>query len=152
MRLLLAFLIFLSHALAAPPSELRAARDRQDRAALEKTIATLTAQAEKKPADAQAQYTLALAQSYLAEICLELRLRNEAKAAAEKGIQAAEKAAKLVTETFGLKSVDVFVKGPDPGRDAAIRGLKSTNLEITSITDNTPIPHNGVRGKKRRHG
>ncbi len=65
---------------------------------------------------------------------------------------AAEKAAKLVTETFGLKSVDVFVKGPGPGRDAAIRGLKSTNLEITSITDNTPIPHNGVRGKKRRHG
>ncbi len=65
---------------------------------------------------------------------------------------AAEKAAKIVTETFGLKSVDVFVKGPGPGRDAAIRGLKSTNLEITSITDNTPIPHNGVRGKKRRKG
>lgn len=65
---------------------------------------------------------------------------------------AAEKAAKVVTETFGLKSVDVFVKGPGPGRDAAIRGLKSTNLEITSISDNTPIPHNGVRGKKRRKG
>lgn len=65
---------------------------------------------------------------------------------------AAEKAAKLVTENFGLKTVDVFVKGPGPGRDAAIRGLKSANLEITSITDNTPIPHNGVRGKKRRKG
>lgn len=65
---------------------------------------------------------------------------------------AAEKAAKMVTETFGLKSVEVFVKGPGPGRDAAIRGLKSTNIEITSITDNTPIPHNGVRGRKRRHG
>lgn len=65
---------------------------------------------------------------------------------------AAEKAAKIVTETYGLKSVDVFVKGPGPGRDAAIRGLKSTNLEITSISDNTPIPHNGVRGKKRRKG
>ncbi len=65
---------------------------------------------------------------------------------------AAEKAAKIVTETFGLKKVDVFVKGPGPGRDAAIRGLKGTNLEITSITDNTPIPHNGVRGRKRRRG
>jgi len=65
---------------------------------------------------------------------------------------AAEKAGKVVTETFGLRSVDVFVKGPGPGRDAAIRGLKSTNLEITSISDNTPIAHNGVRGKKRRRG
>lgn len=99
MRLLLASLFVLSHAPAAPPPELRAARDRQDRAALEKTISTLTAQAEKKPGDAQAQYALALAQSYLAEICLEMRLRNEAKAAAEKGIQAAEKAAQLKPET-----------------------------------------------------
>jgi len=99
MRLLLASLFLLSHAMAAPPPELRAARDKQDRAALEKVIATLGAQAEKKPADAQAQYVLALAQSYLAEICLELRLRNEAKAAAEKGIQAAEKAAQLKPDT-----------------------------------------------------
>ncbi len=65
---------------------------------------------------------------------------------------AAEKAGKVVTETFGLRSVDIFVRGPGPGRDAAIRGLKSTNLEITSISDNTPIAHNGVRGKKRRRG
>ncbi|MFN7932382.1 MAG: tetratricopeptide repeat protein [Bryobacteraceae bacterium] len=81
--------------MAGSGDELRAARDRQDRAALEKSIAALAAQAEKKPADAQAQYALALAESYLAEICLEMRLRNEAKAAAEKGIQAAEKAAQL---------------------------------------------------------
>lgn len=99
MRLLLASLFVLSNALAAPPPDLRAARDRQDRAALEKAIANLNAQAEKKPGDAQAQYALALAQSYLAEICLEMRLRNEAKAAAEKGIQAAEKAAQLKPET-----------------------------------------------------
>ncbi|MBL8178285.1 MAG: tetratricopeptide repeat protein [Bryobacterales bacterium] len=88
-------LIVLSQAVAAPPAELRAARDRQDRPALEKAIAALAAQSEKKPADAEAQYVLALAQSYLAEICLELRLRNEARAAAEKGIQAAEKATQL---------------------------------------------------------
>ncbi|MBS1825811.1 MAG: tetratricopeptide repeat protein [Acidobacteria bacterium] len=81
--------------MAGSTDELRAARDRQDRAALEKSIAALAAQAEKKPADAQAQYALALAESYLAEISLEMRLRNEAKAAAEKGIQAAEKAAQL---------------------------------------------------------
>lgn len=67
--------------MAGSVDELRAARDRQDRAALEKSIAALAAQAEKKPADAQAQYALALAESYLAEICLEMRLRNEAKAA-----------------------------------------------------------------------
>lgn len=95
MRLLLAFLFVLSHGVAAPPAELRAARDRQDRGALEKLIAGLAATAEKKATDAPAQYALALAQSYLAEVCLELRLRNEARAAAEKGIQAAEKATAL---------------------------------------------------------
>lgn len=95
MRLFLASVVLISQAMAGSTDELRAARDRQDRAALEKSIAALAAQAEKKPADAQAQYALALAESYLAEICLEMRLRNEAKAAAEKGIQAAEKAAQL---------------------------------------------------------
>ncbi|MBI3210540.1 MAG: tetratricopeptide repeat protein [Candidatus Solibacter usitatus] len=73
----------------------RAARDRQDRPALEKIVAQLSATADKNPQDAKAQYTLALAQSYLAEIALELRLRPEAKAAAEAGIRAAEKAVQL---------------------------------------------------------
>jgi small subunit ribosomal protein S11 len=51
---------------------------------------------------------------------------------------------------FGLKEVDVFVKGPGAGRDAALRALKSAGLIITMIADVTPIPHNGVRPKKKR--
>jgi small subunit ribosomal protein S11 len=61
----------------------------------------------------------------------------------------AEAAAKSGMEN-GLKSVQVFVKGPGSGREAAIRALQATGLEITSITDVTPIPHNGCRPPKRR--
>ena len=50
----------------------------------------------------------------------------------------------------GLKSLDVFVKGPGMGRDAAVRALKAAGLQIKSISDITPIPHNGCRPKKRR--
>ena len=50
----------------------------------------------------------------------------------------------------GLKTVDVFVKGPGSGREAAIRSLQSAGLEISSIKDVTPIPHNGCRPPKRR--
>jgi small subunit ribosomal protein S11 len=60
-----------------------------------------------------------------------------------------ETAAKAAME-HGLKSVQVFVKGPGSGREAAIRSLQTTGLEITSITDVTPIPHNGCRPPKRR--
>ena len=62
---------------------------------------------------------------------------------------AAETAAKSAME-HGLKSVDVFVKGPGSGREAAIRSLQVTGLEISSIKDVTPIPHNGCRPPKRR--
>ncbi|HEY5601298.1 MAG TPA: 30S ribosomal protein S11 [Patescibacteria group bacterium] len=51
---------------------------------------------------------------------------------------------------MGLKSVEIYIKGPGPGRDSAIRALKSAGLEITMIADVTPIPHNGVRPKKQR--
>jgi small subunit ribosomal protein S11 len=51
---------------------------------------------------------------------------------------------------FGMKNVDVRVKGPGPGRDSAIRGLNAEGLKITSITDTTPIPHNGCRPSKKR--
>lgn len=51
---------------------------------------------------------------------------------------------------FGLKEVQVFIKGPGAGRDAALRALKSAGLTITLIADVTPIPHNGVRAKKKR--
>jgi small subunit ribosomal protein S11 len=50
----------------------------------------------------------------------------------------------------GLKSVDVFIKGPGSGRDSSLRAIKSAGLSITSIADITPIPHNGPRAKKKR--
>ena len=62
---------------------------------------------------------------------------------------AAETAAKAAME-FGLKSVEVFVKGPGAGREAAIRALQAAGLEVNSIRDVTPIPHNGCRPPKRR--
>ena len=61
----------------------------------------------------------------------------------------AETAAKAAME-HGLKSVEVFVKGPGSGREAAIRSLQAAGLEISSIKDVTPIPHNGCRPPKRR--
>ncbi len=62
---------------------------------------------------------------------------------------AAETATKAAIE-HGLKSVDVFVKGPGAGREAAIRALQAAGLEINMIKDVTPIPHNGCRPPKRR--
>lgn len=62
---------------------------------------------------------------------------------------AAETATKAAIE-HGLKSVDVFVKGPGAGREAAIRALQAAGLEVTMIKDVTPIPHNGCRPPKRR--
>ncbi len=50
----------------------------------------------------------------------------------------------------GMKEVEVYVKGPGAGRDAALRGLKSGGLKLTLIADVTPMPHNGVRPKKKR--
>ena len=62
---------------------------------------------------------------------------------------AAETAAKIAME-HGLKTVEVYVKGPGTGREAAIRALQTTGLNITLIKDVTPIPHNGCRPPKRR--
>ncbi|MBQ6000795.1 MAG: 30S ribosomal protein S11 [Clostridia bacterium] len=62
---------------------------------------------------------------------------------------AAETAAKAAME-HGLKSVEVFVKGPGAGREAAIRALQTAGLEVSLIKDVTPIPHNGCRPPKRR--
>ena len=62
---------------------------------------------------------------------------------------AAETAAKAAME-HGLKTVEVFVKGPGAGREAAIRALQACGLEVTSIRDVTPVPHNGCRPPKRR--
>ena len=62
---------------------------------------------------------------------------------------AAETAAKASLE-FGLKTVDVLVKGPGSGRESAIRALQTAGLDVTMIKDVTPIPHNGCRPPKRR--
>ena len=62
---------------------------------------------------------------------------------------AAEVAAKAAME-HGLKSVEVFVKGPGSGREAAIRALETAGLKVVSIKDITPIPHNGCRPPKKR--
>ena len=62
---------------------------------------------------------------------------------------AAEQAAKAAME-HGLRTVEVFVKGPGSGREAAIRALQAAGLEVSSIKDVTPIPHNGCRPPKRR--
>jgi len=51
---------------------------------------------------------------------------------------------------IGVREVDVFVKGPGPGREAAIRSLQASGLRVRSITDLTPIPHNGCRPPKKR--
>ena len=63
--------------------------------------------------------------------------------------EAAETASKKAME-HGLKTVEVYVKGPGSGREAATRALQASGLEVTSIKDVTPIPHNGCRPPKRR--
>ena len=62
---------------------------------------------------------------------------------------AAERAGESAKD-YGLKNLDVRIKGPGPGRDSAVRALNAVGYKITSITDVTPIPHNGCRPPKRR--
>ncbi len=63
--------------------------------------------------------------------------------------QAARNAAKMALD-MGMREVDIFVKGPGPGRESAIRSLMAAGLHVTSITDVTPLPHNGCRPPKKR--
>lgn len=63
---------------------------------------------------------------------------------------AVETAIKKAKEDFGLKQVSVFIKGPGPGRDAALRAIRATGIRMDQIADITPIPHNGPRAKKKR--
>lgn len=62
---------------------------------------------------------------------------------------AAERAGEAAKE-YGLQNLDVLVKGPGPGRESAVRALNNVGYKITSITDVTPIPHNGCRPSKKR--
>ncbi len=79
----------------------------------------------------------------------ELGYRGSRKSTPFAAQMAAETAAKAAME-HGLKTVEVFVRGPGPGREAAIRALQVAGLDITLIKDVTPIPHNGCRPPKRR--
>lgn len=65
-----------------------------------------------------------------------------ARLAAEKAIKAAQ--------AIGLQEVEIFVKGPGPGRESAIRAVQAAGLKVTAITDRTPVPHNGCRPPKKR--
>src|SRR5579871_2357350 len=62
----------------------------------------------------------------------------------------AAQSASDAAQEHGMQEVDVFVKGPGPGREAAIRAIQGSGLKVRSITDLTPIPHNGVRPPKKR--
>ncbi len=62
---------------------------------------------------------------------------------------AGQRAAEQAME-HGMREVDVFVKGPGPGRESAIRSIAGSGLKIRSITDETPVPHNGCRPRKKR--
>lgn len=62
---------------------------------------------------------------------------------------AAERAGNMAKE-YGMKNLEVWVKGPGPGRESAVRALNARGFKITNITDKTPIPHNGCRPPKRR--
>jgi small subunit ribosomal protein S11 len=63
---------------------------------------------------------------------------------------ASERAADAAVSEYGVKNIDVLVKGPGPGRESAVRALNSKGLKVTSITDVTPLPHNGCRPAKKR--
>lgn len=79
----------------------------------------------------------------------QLGFRGSRKSTPFAAQEAAEQAAKKAME-HGLKTVEVYVKGPGSGREAAIRALQASGLEINMIKDVTPIPHNGCRPPKRR--
>ena len=79
----------------------------------------------------------------------ELGFKGSRKSTPFAAQSASETAARIAIE-HGLKTVDVFVKGPGAGRESAIRALETVGLQITLIKDVTPIPHNGCRPPKRR--
>ena len=81
----------------------------------------------------------------------EMGFRGSRKSTPFAAQTAAETAAKAAME-HGMKTVEVYVKGPGAGRESAIRALETVGLQVTLIKDVTPIPHNGCRPPKRRRG
>ena len=80
----------------------------------------------------------------------QLGFRGSRKSTPFAAQQAADEASKKAMSEYGLKSVDVYVKGPGSGREAAIRALQAAGLDVSMIKDVTPLPHNGTRPPKRR--
>lgn len=80
----------------------------------------------------------------------QLGFRGSRKSTPFAAQQAAEEAARQAMDEFGLKQVDVFVRGPGSGREAAIRSLQAAGLEVGTIKDVTPQAHNGTSRPKRR--
>ena len=78
-----------------------------------------------------------------------LKFRGSRKSTPFAAQQASERAASAAKQ-LGVRKVEVFVKGPGPGRESAVRALHVAGLEVTSIADVSPIPHNGCRPPKRR--
>ena len=76
--------------------------------------------------------------------------RGSRKSTAFAAQMASERAATNAIEQYGMKSVDVFVKGPGLGRESSVRAMNAAGLKINSISDVTPVPHNGCRPPKRR--
>ena len=79
-----------------------------------------------------------------------LGFRGSRKSTAFAAQQACETAAKNAKDMYGIRSVEVYVKGPGQGRESAIRALKTAEIDVTLIRDVSPIAHNGCRPPKRR--
>ena len=79
-----------------------------------------------------------------------LGFRGSRKSTAFAAQQACDTAAKAATDLYGIRSVEVYVKGPGQGRESAIRALQTAEIDVTLIRDVSPIAHNGCRPPKRR--
>ncbi len=79
-----------------------------------------------------------------------VKFSGSRKSSAFAATVAAQDAAQEAMNNFGLKEVEVYLKGPGAGRESAVRGLQSAGVAITIIRDCTPVPHNGCRPRKRR--
>lgn len=84
------------------------------------------------------------------ETCAKCGYRGSRKSTPYAASEAAQKVAQFVVENYGMKTVAARVKGPGPGRESALRALKTAGLEVKSMTDVTGIPHNGCRPRKKR--
>jgi small subunit ribosomal protein S11 len=84
------------------------------------------------------------------ETCAKCGYRGSRKSTPYAAQEAAQKVGQKVVDDFGMKKIHVKVKGPGPGRESAIRALHAVGLQITSITDVTPIAYNGCRPPKKR--